>query len=136
MSNLIHLEPLEKALRSLETGIERAERERADDMLRDSVIQRFEYTFELCWRLLRRRLEMDVATPQRIAAMSYREMIREGAARGLVARPVAWFRYRDKRNLTSHTYDEEVAKEVYRAALSFLDDAKSLFAALKKRNDA
>jgi len=66
--------------------------------------------------------------------MSFREMIREGAERGLIADPVAWFHYREKRNLTSHTYDEKVALDVYQAALAFLTDAESLLATLKNRN--
>jgi len=119
---------------SLASAIERTEREQPDDMLRDSVIQRFEYTYELCWKMLKRRLKLDAPSPEAIDEMSFREMFREGAERGLIADPVAWFHYREKRNLTSRTYDEKVALDVYQAALAFLTDAESLLAALKNRN--
>jgi len=119
---------------SLASAIERTEREQPDDMLRDSVIHRFEYTYELCWKMLKRRLKLDAPSPEAIDEMSFREMIREGAERGLIADPVAWFHYREKRNLTSHTYDEKVALDVYQAALAFLTDAESLLATLKNRN--
>ncbi len=134
MSQSLDLTPLQKALDSLAFAINRTEREKTDDMLRDSVIQRFEYTYELCWKMLKRRLELDVPSPEAIDAMSFRDMIRAGAERGLIDDPLLWFNYREKRNLTSHTYDEEVAQNVYRTALAFLTDARSLLAALQKRN--
>jgi len=135
MTQSLDLTPLKKALDSLLFAIERTERERSDDMLRDSVIQRFEYSYELCWKMLKRRLEMDVPSPEFIDAMSFREMIREGAERGMIGDPLAWFEYRQKRNLTTHTYDEAVANDVYLAAVAFASDAQALLAALLQRND-
>jgi len=135
MTQSLDLTPLKKALGSLLLAIERTERERSDDMLRDSVIQRFEYTYELCWKMLKRRLEMDVPSPEFIDGMSFREMIREGAERGMIDNPLAWFEYRQKRNLTTHTYDEAVAKDVYLAAVAFASDAEALLAALMQRNN-
>jgi len=131
----LDLTPLKKALGSLLFAIERTEREQSDDMLRDSVIQRFEYTYELCWKMLKRRLEMDVPSPEFIDTMSFREMIREGAERGMIDDPLVWFDYRQKRNLTAHTYDEAVARDVYLAAVAFASDAQALLAALLQRND-
>ncbi|MBL4776047.1 MAG: nucleotidyltransferase substrate binding protein [Mariprofundus sp.] len=136
MTQSLDLTSLQRALKSLLVAIERTEREAEDDMLRDSVIQRFEYTYELCWKMLKRRLEMDVPSPESIDAMSYREMIREGAKRGLIEDPAAWFGYRQKRNLTTHTYNADVAKDVYQAALEFANDAQRLLAALEQRNTA
>ncbi len=139
MTQTLDLVPLEKALSSLILAIERTERERSsdvvDDMLRDSVIQRFEYTYELCWKMLKRRLEMDVPSPELIDGMSFREMIREGAERGMIDDPLVWFEYRQKRNLTTHTYDEAVAQDVYLAAVAFARDAQALLTALLQRND-
>ena len=42
----------EKALTSLQKTIERYGREPEDEEVRDSVIQRFEYSYELCWKML------------------------------------------------------------------------------------
>ncbi|MDQ6960456.1 MAG: HI0074 family nucleotidyltransferase substrate-binding subunit, partial [Mariprofundaceae bacterium] len=94
----------------------------------------FEYTYELCWKMLKRRLKLDAPSPEAIDEMSFREMIRKGAERGLIDNPLVWFNYREKRNLTSHTYDAEVAWDVYQAALAFLTDAGNLLATLKTRN--
>ncbi|MDQ6955484.1 MAG: nucleotidyltransferase substrate binding protein [Mariprofundaceae bacterium] len=135
MIQALDLTPLQKALKSLLFAIERTEREAEDDMLRDSVIQRFEYTYELCWKMLKRRLEMDAPSAEAIDAMSYREMIREGAERGLIDEPVVWFDYRQKRNLTTHTYNANVAQEVYQSAVAFANHAQKLLSALEQRNN-
>jgi len=134
MTQSIDLMPLKKALDRLLFAIERTEREAFDEMLRDSVIQRFEYTYELCWKMLKRRLEKDVPSPESVDVMSFREMIREGAERGFIDDPLRWFGYRQKRNLTTQTYDESVAKDVYQAALSFAKDAELLLETLMQRN--
>jgi len=58
----------------------------------------------------------------------------ERTERGMIADPLAWFEYRQKRNLTTHTYDEAVAQDVYRAAVDFASDAQALLAVLLERN--
>ena len=72
------------------------------------MVQRFEYTYELCHKMLRRQLQEISATTSEVVALDYKSLIHEGAGK-LIARPDAWFAYRRQRNLTSHTYDESVA---------------------------
>ncbi len=131
---MLDLTSLEKALFSLEQAITRSQREPADREVRDSVIQRFEYSYELSWKMLKRQLEIDSPSPVSIDAMSFKEMIREAAERGLVDNPTAWFEYRHQRNLTSHTYNEAKAQQVYETAVMFIQDAKNLLHHLKQRN--
>jgi len=125
---------LEKAAASLERGVERASSAPGDEELRDAVIQRFEYTYELCWKMLKRRIEADAATPSAVDGYSFRDLLREGAERGLIKNVEDWFGYREQRNITSHTYDEKKAASVYQTALQFLPDAKALLTELKERN--
>ena len=73
------------------------------DMERESLVQRFHYTFELAWQVLADRLEregvaLDVATPRRA--------VREAFAAGLLADGQLWFDMIADRNRTVHTYDE------------------------------
>jgi nucleotidyltransferase substrate binding protein (TIGR01987 family) len=49
----ISLEPLQRALQSLEEALAQPKNE----FTRDASIQRFEYTFELCWKVLKRYIE-------------------------------------------------------------------------------
>ena len=46
----------------------------------------------------------------------------------------AWFRYREMRNNTSHTYDHVKANAVCADIHAFLEDAKKLYSALERRN--
>jgi len=127
---LLELTPLAKALASLERALQRSREAPEDDVVRDGVIQRFEYSYELAWRMLKRRLQADAPTPAEIDRLGFKDLIRAGASRGYIADPTAWFGYREMRNITSHTYDEQKAREVYRAALAFHADARALLESL------
>ncbi len=131
---LLDLTNLEKALLNLKKAICRTQQEPNDEELRDSVIQRFEYSYELSWKMLKRRLEIDLPTPSNIDLMGFKELIREGAERGFIENPESWFEYRHQRNITAHTYHELKAKQVYQTALLFIEDANNLLQQLKQRN--
>jgi len=124
---------LDRALASLGRATERSIREPSDEEVRDAVIQRFEYCYKLCWKMLKRQLEQELPNPADADRMSFADLIREGAERGLVAHPERWLSYRYQRNLTSHTYDEEKANAVHATALEFLADGRALLAALLAR---
>lgn len=101
---------------------------------RNSVIQCFEFTYELSWKMLKRQLAIDAATPTAIDELSFNDMIREAAVRGFISDPVQWMRYRKERNVTSHAYDEKMAQEVYEIAVIFLPDAIELLQKLQTKN--
>ncbi len=113
--------------------MDRSLREPGDEEVRDAVIQRFEYSYELCWKMLKRQLELELPNPGDADRLSFADLVREGAERGLVARPQRWLTYRYQRNLTSHAYDEGKAREVHAAAVEFLGDARALLGALNAR---
>ncbi|HEY5959240.1 MAG TPA: nucleotidyltransferase substrate binding protein [Polyangiaceae bacterium] len=126
---------LERALASLGRAIERSIREPSDEEVRDAVIQRFEYSYELSWKMLKRQLEQELPNPGDADRMSFAELMREGSERGLVARPERWLSYRYQRNITLHVYDEAKARTVHAAALEFLTDARALLTALVARGN-
>jgi nucleotidyltransferase substrate binding protein (TIGR01987 family) len=126
--------PLQKALNSLNRAIVRSQQAPDDEELRDAVIQRFEYTYELSWKMLKRQIEQESPTPSDIDRLSFRDLLREGAERGMITDVEKWMDYREQRNITSHTYDEDKAKSVYESALSFCNDSKALLSELERRN--
>ena len=134
----IDLGSLEQAVLSLKEALETYDIQSASSpptvnlVLRDGVIQRFEYTVELCWKMLKRHLEEKGL--ERVDSFGIKELFRAGYEQGLVADPVVWLDYLKKRNLTSHTYDEETAKIVFAVARSFLPDAENLLLRLKEKN--
>lgn len=123
----------EKAIHSLGRGIARTKNAPGDEELRDAVIQRFEYTYELAWKMMKRQMEQESPNPAELDRLSFKDLLREAAEKGIIADAEAWLVYRDRRNITSHTYDEAEAKSVYEAALKFFDDVKAVLAELEKR---
>ncbi|QOX80550.1 nucleotidyltransferase substrate binding protein [Trichlorobacter lovleyi] len=124
----------EKALASLQRVLERSRTMPDDEDIRDACIQRFEYTYELAYKMLKRQLEQELPSSEELDHLPFKELIRVGAERGLIADPQRWFDYRDKRNLTSHTYDEAKAREVFDILTEFTADAASLLSRLKARH--
>lgn len=124
----------EKALASLQQVLTRSAGAPGDDDLRDACIQRFEYTYELAFKMLKRQLEQELPSSEELDHLPFKEIIRIGAERGLISEPERWFDYRDKRNITSHTYDEQKAREVYGVLDDFAADATDLLARLTSRH--
>ena len=81
----------------------------ADEIYLDATIQRFEFCFELAWKLMKAVLEYEG-----IEVSSPRSSIREGWKSGLIVDAETWLDMQEKRNLFTHTYDEFTALEVYR----------------------
>ncbi len=79
-----------------------------DSFIRDSVIQRFEFCWELAWKLLKLRLEV-----LGVQALNPRDVFKEALAVGLIEDGNAWSEAQRMRNLSSHTYDEKLAVLVY-----------------------
>lgn len=132
----ISLDPLQKALGQLEEALA-FWREQPDDAplkrhLRSAVIQSFEFSYELSIRMLRRVLIERVSSADAIYELSFNDLLRKGADAGLLPDPMTWRRWREMRNATSHTYDEERAIEVATGAELFLPSARRLLMVLEK----
>jgi len=81
-------------------------------------------------------MEKESASPEEIDFSSFRGMLRSATEKGLVKNIDAWFEYRQMRNITSHTYDHEKARQVYDMTSDFLKDARKLLNKLEQREDA
>ena len=125
---------LGNAVRRLREGLARCEREPMDEQVRDGLIQRFEFTYELSHKMLRRYLKETAASPDEIERMAFADLIRTGNAQGLLRGDwLAWRRFREMRARTSHTYDAEVASQVAAAIPEFLEEAEHLYDELQRR---
>ncbi len=132
----LDLSSFHKALASLARAIARSQQAPDDEELRDAVIQRFEFTFELAWKTMKRQLEQEVAEPASVDRLGFHDLLREAAERGLLTDIETWMEYRRRRNITAHTYDQEKAKSVYRSALRFSPAAMALAEEVSRRNRA
>ena len=128
---MLILTSLEKALGGLEEVLAMEK----NPVVRDSSIQRFEYTYELSVKMLRRYLEMSEPASTTVDELAFKDFIRFGAEKGCITSPEHWFDYRLARNITSHAYDEKKAEEIYAVLPGFLQEAKSLLIELQKRKN-
>lgn len=135
----LDLTSLRDALAALERSLHFLSSDMARDadlreQFRNSSIQCFEFTHELAFRMLKRQLERIAADPSSVDTMAYMDVIRSGAEAGLV-RDVARFRdYREKRNITSHTYDVQQAEKIVAVLADFREDVRHLLEELERRN--
>ncbi len=132
--NILNLSSYEKALKSLEEIILRYKKEYMDIAIRDALIQRFEYTYSLAIKMIKRYLKIALAENEEVDTMDFNRMIREASRMGILLNNLEiWTVYRQKRNITSHTYDEQKALEVVGVVDDFYKDAKYLLSKLQER---
>lgn len=136
MSNhVLDLTPLERAVARLREGWIRYQQDVTDTQIRDGLIQRFEFTYEISHKMLKRFLEVTSANPAELDTMPFQDQIRSGNERGLLRGDwPAWRKYRDMRARTSHTYSEDVALQVVVGIPDFIEEAAYLWQRLSDAN--
>ena len=81
---------------------ERVRKDMQDERDQMGAAQAFEFCSELAWKMMKRVLQskgIDVVAPK--------DVIRQAALVKIVDDPEVWFDFHEKRNLTSHTYEQE-----------------------------
>ena len=103
----IKFEKFKKALLSLEAiYLKPMQDDRSNG---DATIQRFEFTFELAWKFLK-----DYFLERDLELHYPKEVIQEAFNVNLIDDEVLWIKMLKDRNMTSHTYDEKLADEIYK----------------------
>jgi nucleotidyltransferase substrate binding protein (TIGR01987 family) len=117
----------------LDEGLKRYLRDVSDMQIRDGLVQRFEFTYEISHKMLKRYLEYASPTPEQFDSMAFQDMIRSGNEQGLLLNDwTHWKQYRDMRSKTSHTYDENTALEVVAGIPKFLEESRYLHDRLRE----
>ena len=103
-------EQTERALASLLELVPQYLESKENIILRDAMIQRFEYSTEAFWKYLKAYLSIE----HNLSANSPREVIRTGLTAKLYSEEISkeLLQMLDDRNLTSHTYVEELAESI------------------------
>lgn len=134
MENIFDITLLNNVIFRLEEGLTRYESDISDLQIRDGLIQRFEFTYEISHKMLKRYLEFIAPNPEEYDGMSFQDIIRSANEKGLLLGNWAdWRQYRDMRSRTSHTYDEEIALQVVAGIPKFLSEAQFLRTQLQTR---
>jgi nucleotidyltransferase substrate binding protein (TIGR01987 family) len=80
-----------------------------DELIKEGLIQRFEYTHELAWNVMK-----DYAFFQGNSTVGgSRDATREAFKLQIINNPDTWMDMIQSRNKTSHTYNEETANEIF-----------------------
>ena len=112
---ILKLSYFQDALARLETGVEQA----VNELDKDGVIQRFEFTFELLWKSLKALLAYEG-----IECYSPKSCIKEAFKAGKIPDDEIFLDMLEDRNLSSHIYDkhksEEIFERIKRVYLPFL----------------
>lgn len=120
-------EKLTSSLKRLKEMLE----EKTDNkiMKRDASIQRFEFTIELFWNLLKRLIEFSgektVLFPKQIMQKAY--------AYHLIDNEEIWIHMLDDRNMTSHIYDEEKIDKIFDRIKKYYPEMQKTYDLLKER---
>jgi nucleotidyltransferase substrate binding protein (TIGR01987 family) len=135
----LELTSLRKAVASLERAASVAEHLASmpadqGEVVKAGVIQNFEFTYELCWKFMKRWLAANIGAPH-VDGVTRRELFRRSAENGLIDEVERWMEFHHARNQTSHAYDVESANEIFEVAKVFLPEAKHLLATLEGKND-
>ncbi len=122
----VSIQEYEKALTSLKDAFNFYNEEIIElkkKIIRDAVIQRFEFSFELAWKVSLKIKGVQSSAPK--------DTIREMARWGLIEDVNHWFEFLDARNQSSHSYDDDVAQKVFFLAIEFIAEADMLLKKLK-----
>lgn len=100
------LENYKKAIARLNEGIEKLDK--TDDLQRDGLIQRFEFTFELAWKTLKAIFEEEGL----IGMNSPKTVLREAFTANLISDEEVWLMMLNDRNSTVHIYSKEIVIKI------------------------
>lgn len=137
MNPAIDLTPLMNAIARLEEGLARYQLDTSDSQIRDGLIQRFEFTYELSHKMLRRYLASTAPSPGEYDAADFSFLVRSGNEQGLLLSDwPTWCSFREMRAKTSHSYDEKIALDVVQGIPPFLAEARHLAQRIASRLQA
>jgi len=102
--------------------------------LQAGLIQNFEFTYELCWKAMKRWLENNIS-PNIADGVVRRELFRLAAENLLIEDVDEWMSYHIARNDSSHRYGMEIAEDVLQVLADFGRAAQRLLAQLQQRHD-
>lgn len=121
------LENLKSQLKSAFERFKDVMEKEKDEFIRDSAIQRFEFTFEISWKAMKVYLEEKGA----INLYFPRDVIRNAAQAGII-NSSKWLKMIETRNITSHIYNENMAEKVYNELPDYIPLIKELIEDLEQ----
>ena len=103
------LDNFKKAVKRLNEANTAYKSDTQNCIYRDSLIKRYEFTFELAWKTLKEFIDyegyaLSIASPKNVIAFAYRE--------GFLDDEKLWLDMLESRNLVTHDYDDELSDRI------------------------
>jgi nucleotidyltransferase substrate binding protein (TIGR01987 family) len=138
----LNLENLRKAANSSENSINAIRQywrlEEIQPTLMAGVIKNFEFTYELCWKAMKRWIETNVSSDM-VTGVPRIQLFRVAAENKLIDDVEIWMEFHKARNQSSHLYGEEVAQNIFAKIEEFIPYLnrflETLLETLEERND-
>ncbi|OGG42495.1 hypothetical protein A3A21_02715 [Candidatus Jorgensenbacteria bacterium RIFCSPLOWO2_01_FULL_45_25b] len=102
-----------------------------NEFIRDSAIQRFEFTLDLAWKTIKGVLEKEKG----IVCTSPKECVREAYRQNMIGYDEFWLKMIDLRNEAAHMYSEEKSEEIYSMLPRALEKFYELLSSLGQQVD-
>lgn len=116
------LKVLEKQYQQAVRRLDEVLKEKKSDIVRDSAIKRFEFTFDLSWKLLKALLEEEKG----VICASPKDCFREAYKNGIIGYDEYFLKMTDWRNEIVHSYSQEFADFIYEQLPEALEHFQSL----------
>ena len=114
---------LRNALARLKEGSARYKSDVSDIQIRDGLIQRYEFTYEISHKMLKRHLEMTSANPEAFDALPFADLIRTGNEQSLLKSDwTAWKVFREMRALANNALEDQAALEIVKVIPIFIEE--------------
>jgi len=125
----IRYDAIKKALTQLDSSLSKIEMDKFADLydeLRDSVIQRFEFCVDTLWKYLREYLQDQMKV--KVEFVSLKNVFKACFSAKLISEDEleVLFKMVEDRNLTSHTYNKDLAEEIYKRIPKYYDLMKKI----------
>ena len=119
----LYFTSLRNALERLKEGYARYESDVSDIQIRDGLIQRYEFTYEISHKMLKRHLEMTSANPEAFDALPFADLIRTGNEQSLLRSDwTAWKVFREMRALANNALEDQAALEIVKIIPMFIEE--------------
>ena len=126
MANDPRLKSFQEAIVRLEEALSLP----VNPVVRDSCIKRSELSFELSWAVIQSFLR-----DRGLTCRSPRDCFREAFSYGLLNEEDVWVHILQDRNLSVHTYDEELANQLYARLPRYVPALRQLLGGLQTFED-
>ncbi|ABQ25339.1 nucleotidyltransferase substrate binding protein [Geotalea uraniireducens] len=113
----------QKALLQLNKAVELSRQRPLSQLEQLGLIQAFKFTHELAWNVMKDYFEYQGNT----SITGSRDATREAFRRNLIADGEGWMEMIQSRNMTSHTYNQDVADEIAEKVTAIYYDLSKAF---------